>query len=68
MCEEHKRARPNIILRLILSTFIPVVQIIWVLVLTGSAGLTWLQFGLGLSVPFYGWYLIWQRSEFLFFM
>lgn len=49
------------------STFAPVTQFFWVLILTGGADLLWYEFALCI-VPFWGWYLLYDRQEYLFFL
>ena len=56
------------ILRIFISTFFPVTQLAWVFLLTSFSGMTTLNFILGAFIPFYGWYLIWERREMLFFL
>ena len=61
--------RPIIfVIQLLSTSFWPVVQMIWVIVLTGVTGLQWYNWALGAFIPFYGWYLIfirWAEYSFL---
>lgn len=56
------------LLKLIASSTVPGLQLIWVFMLTSFVGLAWWQILLGLVVPFYGWFLILTRTELLFWV